>query len=144
MMSQNLGNKNDPGVDIMSIVMSNHIKSEFPPEVLAQAQNIPDHVLDSDRTGRRDITDQAVVTIDGDDSKDFDDAVTVWRLDNGNYHLGVHIADVSYYVRPGTPLDDEAYDRGTSTYLTDRVIPMLPFRLSNGICSLNLTLTGWQ
>ena len=137
MMSQNLGNKNDPGVDIMSIVMSNHVKANFPQEVLDQAQSTPDHVLDTDRAGRRDITDQAVVTIDGDDSKDFDDAVTVWRLDNGNFHLGVHIADVSYYVRPGTPLDDEAYDRGTSTYLTDRVIPMLPFRLSNGICSLN-------
>ncbi|WP_127849163.1 ribonuclease R [Lacticaseibacillus hulanensis] len=136
-IKQDLGNKNDPGVDVMSIVYQNHIKSEFPEEVLTQANEIPDHVTEADRVNRRDITDEVVVTIDGDDSKDFDDAVGLTKLPNGNWRLGVHIADVSYYVVPGTPLDDEAYERGTSTYLTDRVIPMLPFRLSNGICSLN-------
>lgn len=136
-LKQDLGNKNDPGVDVMSIVYQNKIKSEFPTEVLEQANSIPDHVTDADRVGRRDITDEVVVTIDGDDSKDFDDAVGLTKLPNGHWRLGVHIADVSYYVVPGTPLDDEAYERGTSTYLTDRVIPMLPFRLSNGICSLN-------
>ncbi|WDF81956.1 ribonuclease R [Lacticaseibacillus pabuli] len=137
MLVKDLGNKNDPGVDIMSIVAQNHIKADFPQDVLDYANEIPDHVTDKDRQGRRDITDEPVVTIDGDDSKDFDDAVSVKVLPNGNWRLGVHIADVSYYVTPGSPLDDEAYDRGTSTYLTDRVIPMLPFRLSNGICSLN-------
>ncbi|WP_338085561.1 ribonuclease R [Lacticaseibacillus parakribbianus] len=133
----NLGNKNDPGVDIMSLVMANDIHVDYPEDAMAQANAIPDHVTDADRVGRRDITDQPVVTIDGDDSKDFDDAVVAWQLPNGNYHLGVHIADVSYYVTEGSPLDKETYDRGTSTYLVDRVIPMLPFRLSNGICSLN-------
>ncbi|WP_155286180.1 ribonuclease R [Lacticaseibacillus zhaodongensis] len=137
MLVSDLGNKNDPGVDTMSIVYQNHIKAEFPDEVIEQAAQIPDHVTEADRKGRRDITDEVVVTIDGDDSKDFDDAVGLTVLPNGHWRLGVHIADVSYYVTPGTPLDDEAYERGTSTYLTDRVIPMLPFRLSNGICSLN-------
>ena len=134
---ETLGNKNDPGVDIMSLVMQNHIKTEFPDEVMDQTNAIPDHVTPEERVGRKDITDQAVVTIDGDDSKDFDDAVVVWKLPNGNFHLGVHIADVSHYVTEGSALDQEAFDRGTSTYLVDRVIPMLPFRLSNGICSLN-------
>ncbi|KRK63796.1 exoribonuclease R, RNase II family exoribonuclease [Companilactobacillus tucceti DSM 20183] len=132
-----LGNKNDPGVDIMSIVVDNDINPEFPSEVLEQAESIPDHVLDSDRVGRKDLTDNMVITIDGDDSKDFDDAVGVEKLSNGNYHLEVHIADVTHYVTEGSALDKEAYERGTSTYLVDRVIPMLPFRLSNGICSLN-------
>ncbi|GKQ43022.1 ribonuclease R [Companilactobacillus sp. RD055328] len=132
-----LGNKNDPGVDILTIVYDNDIHVDFPDEVINQAEDIPDTVTSEDRKGRVDITDQVMVTIDGDDSKDFDDAVTLWKLDNGNFHLGVSIADVSYYVTEGSPLDQEAYDRGTSTYLTDRVIPMIPFRLSNGICSLN-------
>ncbi|TSO26798.1 ribonuclease R [Lactobacillus sp. LL6] len=132
-----IGNKNDPGVDIMSIVASHDVRTEWPEEAMDQANSIPDHVTDEDRKGRVDITDQPAVTIDGDDSKDFDDAVVVWKLPNGNYHLGVHIADVSHYVKENTPLNAEAFARGNSTYLVDRVIPMLPFRLSNGICSLN-------
>ena len=134
-----IGNKNDPGVDIMSIVAEHDIRTEWPEDALEQANAIPDHVTEEERheAGRRDITDQPAVTIDGDDSKDFDDAVVLWKLDNGNYHLGVHIADVAHYVKEGTPLDREAFARGNSTYLVDRVIPMLPFRLSNGICSLN-------
>jgi ribonuclease R len=123
----------------MSIVAEHDIRTEWPEDALEQANAIPDHVTEEERheAGRRDITDQPAVTIDGDDSKDFDDAVVLWKLDNGNYHLGVHIADVAHYVKEGTPLDREAFARGNSTYLVDRVIPMLPFRLSNGICSLN-------
>lgn len=132
-----LGNKKDPGVDILTIVYDDDIHVDFPKEAVEQSEEIPDTVTETDRKGRVDITDQVMVTIDGDDSKDFDDAVTLWKLDNGNFHLGVSIADVSHYVTEGSPLDQEAYDRGTSTYLTDRVIPMIPFRLSNGICSLN-------
>ena len=132
-----IGNKNDPGVDIMSIVVDNDINPEFPNEVLKEAESIPDHVLESDRVGRKDLTKNMVITIDGDDSKDFDDAVGLDMLPNGNFHLEVDIADVTHYVKEGSPLDEEAYARGTSTYLVDRVIPMLPFRLSNGICSLN-------
>lgn len=132
-----IGNKNDHGVDIISIVLDNDINPEFPKEVLDAAEEIPDHVTDEDRVGRKDLTDKTVITIDGDDSKDFDDAVEVEKLPNGHFHLGVHIADVTHYVREGSPIDQEAYERGTSTYLVDRVIPMLPFRLSNGICSLN-------
>lgn len=134
---QIIGNKNDPGVDIMSIVAAHDVKTEWPEEAMKQANNIPDHVTPAERKGRADITDEPAVTIDGDDSKDFDDAVVLWRLANGNYHLGVHIADVSHYVTENSPLDKEAFARGNSTYLVDRVIPMLPFRLSNGICSLN-------
>ena len=132
-----IGNKNDPGVDIMSIVAEHDVRTEWPEEAMKQANAIPDHVIPEDKKGRVDITDQPAVTIDGDDSKDFDDAVVLWKLPNGNYHLGVHIADVSHYVTENSPLDQEAYARGNSTYLADRVIPMLPFRLSNGICSLN-------
>lgn len=132
-----IGNKNDPGVDIMSIVAAHDVRTEWPEDVLSQANSIPDHVTENDKAGRIDITDQPAVTIDGDDSKDFDDAVVLWKLPNGNYHLGVHIADVSHYVTENSPLDKEAFARGNSTYLVDRVIPMLPFRLSNGICSLN-------
>lgn len=132
-----IGNKNDPGVDIISIVLDNDINPEFPKAVLDATEEIPDHVTEADRAGRHYLTENTVITIDGDDSKDFDDAVEVEKLPNGNFHLGVHIADVTHYVREGSPIDDEAYERGTSTYLVDRVIPMLPFRLSNGICSLN-------
>lgn len=132
-----LGNKNDPGVDVLAIVYQHGIKTEFEEATRAQADKVPDHVLESEKVNRRDLTDEIVVTIDGDDSKDFDDAVNVKKLANGNFYLGVHIADVSHYVTEGSTLDKEALERGTSTYLTDRVIPMLPFKLSNGICSLN-------
>ncbi|WP_419155030.1 ribonuclease R [Weissella minor] len=134
---QKIGFKDAPGVDILQIVYNHDVPHVFPDDVLEQAEAIPDHVLDEEREGREDVTDQPLVTIDSIESKDLDDAVTVWRLDNGNFHLGVHIADVSHYVPEGTPLDQEAYKRGTSVYLTDRVIPMLPRNISNGIASLN-------
>lgn len=134
---QVIGNKSLPGVDIMAIVSAHDVKTEWNEDALKQSNNIPDHVTPEDMANREDIRNQPAVTIDGDDSKDFDDAVVLWQLPNGNYHLGVHIADVAHYVKENTPLDKEAYTRGNSTYLVDRVIPMLPFRLSNGICSLN-------
>lgn len=132
-----LGNKNDPGVDVLSLVYEHGLRVDFPKDVEKASKAIPQHVLPEERQGRRDLTEQEIVTIDGDDSKDFDDAVTAWTLPNGHFHLGVHIMDVSHYVTEDDAIDQEAYKRGTSTYLTDRVIPMLPFRLSNGICSLN-------
>lgn len=132
-----IGNKNTPGVDIMAIVSAHNVRCEWDQKALDQANAIPDHVTAEDMANREDIREQPTVTIDGDDSKDFDDAVVLWKLPNGNYHLGVHIADVAYYIKENSPLDQEAYTRGNSTYLVDRVIPMLPFRLSNGICSLN-------
>lgn len=132
-----LGHKNDPGVDILSIVYKYNIEDTFPDEVYEQLKTIPDEVLEEDRKGRVDLTDQVIFTIDGADTKDIDDAISIEKLENGNYKLGVHIADVSYYVRENTPLDQAAMDRGTSVYLVDRVIPMLPHQLSNGICSLN-------
>ncbi len=132
-----LGHKNDPGVDILSIVYKYNIEDTFPDEVYEQLKSIPDEVLESDRKDRIDLTNQVIFTIDGADTKDIDDAISIQRLENGNYKLGVHIADVSYYVREGTPLDESALARGTSVYLVDRVIPMLPHQLSNGICSLN-------
>jgi len=132
-----LGHQNDPGVDILSIIYKHGLPLEFPEEVLQQAESIPDAIRPEELENRRDLRGETIVTIDGDDAKDLDDAVTVRRLPNGNYHLGVHIADVSYYVKEGTPIDREAYERGTSVYLVDRVIPMIPHRLSNGICSLN-------
>lgn len=136
-VKQVIGHKNDPGMDILSIVVANGIPTKFPDDVVAEADKVPDHINEKDLVGRRDLRDQLIVTIDGEDAKDLDDAVTVRKLANGNYFLGVHIADVSYYVTQGSQLDREAYDRGTSVYLTDRVIPMIPQRLSNGICSLN-------
>ena len=132
-----LGHKNDPGVDILSIVEKYEIKYEFDKEVVEELDSIPEEISESDKKGRRDLTNQVIFTIDGDDTKDIDDAISVEKLSNGNYKLGVHIADVSYYVKEGTPLDNEAMERGTSVYLVDRVIPMLPHKLSNGICSLN-------
>lgn len=132
-----LGHKNDPGVDILSVIYKYGLPGPFSEEVLKQADETPDKITEEEIKNRRDLRDQLIITIDGADAKDLDDAVTVTKLDNGNYKLGVHIADVSYYVREGTPIDLEAADRGTSIYLVDRVIPMIPHRLSNGICSLN-------
>lgn len=134
---QILGHKNDPGVDILSIIHKHGIPTEFPADVLKQATETPDVIDEKDLVGRRDFRDEMIVTIDGADAKDLDDAVTVTRLENGNYRLGVHIADVTHYVTENSPMDMEAQERGTSVYLVDRVIPMLPHRLSNGICSLN-------
>lgn len=132
-----LGHKNDPGVDILSIIHKHNIEIEFPDEVLDQAKNVKETIDETDLEGRVDRRDQTIVTIDGADAKDLDDAIRVEQLDNGNHLLGVYIADVSYYVEEGSPIDVEAYKRGTSVYLVDRVIPMIPHRLSNGICSLN-------
>ncbi|WP_044893001.1 ribonuclease R [Bacillus alveayuensis] len=132
-----LGHKNDPGVDILSIIHKHGLPLQFPEDVIEHANSIPETISEEDLKGRRDLRDQMIVTIDGADAKDLDDAVTVTKLENGNYKLGVHIADVSHYVTEGSPIDREAYERGTSVYLVDRVIPMIPHRLSNGICSLN-------
>ena len=131
-----LGHMNDPGVDILSIVKAYGLPEEFPPEVMAQLEEIPDAVREEDKAGRKDLRDLPTVTIDGEEAKDLDDAITLEKTEQG-YRLGVHIADVTHYVREGSPLDREALKRGTSVYLTDRVIPMLPHKLSNGICSLN-------
>ena len=131
-----IGSVDDPGIDILQIVYAHKVPSQFPEEVLQEADAIPDHVTKAELKGREDITHQKLITIDGDESKDLDDAGTAWRLPNGNFHLGVHIADVGHYVKAGSAIDKEAFKRGTSVYLTDRVIPMLPRRLSNGICSL--------
>lgn len=134
-----LGHKDDPGVDILSVIRKHQLPEAFPAEVMEEADNAPDSITDEEiaEQGRRDLRGLNIVTIDGEDAKDLDDAVNVQRLENGHYKLGVHIADVGYYVREGSELDKEAYDRGCSVYLVDRVIPMLPHRLSNGICSLN-------
>ena len=132
-----LGHKNDIGVDILSVVCKYNIKDTFDEETINELDNIPEEVSEEDKKGRRDLTGEVIFTIDGDDTKDIDDAISIDKLDNGNYKLGVHIADVSYYVKEGTAIDKEAMERGTSVYLVDRVIPMLPHKLSNGICSLN-------
>lgn len=132
-----LGHKNDPGMDILSIIHKYDISIDFPNEVMDQAQRTPEKIEPSELENRRDLRDKQIVTIDGADAKDLDDAISVEKLSNGNYRLGVYISDVSYYVDKDSPMDKEAYSRGTSVYLVDRVIPMLPHRLSNGICSLN-------
>ncbi|REE66381.1 ribonuclease R [Paenibacillus taihuensis] len=134
-----LGHKDDPGIDILSIIRKHQLPEGFPVDVMAEAEAAPDSITEDEivRQGRRDLRDKVIVTIDGEDAKDLDDAVNIERLENGNYVLGVHIADVSYYVKENSALDQEAYRRGCSVYLVDRVIPMLPHRLSNGICSLN-------
>ncbi len=131
-----LGHVNDPGVDILSLVKAYDLKTEFPERVMNQAERIGDEIIEADCAGREDLRDVMMVTIDGEDAKDLDDAVSL-TMDGENYVLGVHIADVSNYVQENSALDREALARGTSVYLVDRVIPMLPHKLSNGICSLN-------
>ena len=137
LVKQVIGYKDEPGMDILSIVVANGIPTKFAEDVLEQANQVPDTINPADFPDRRKLIGEQIVTIDGEDAKDLDDAISVRKLENGNYYLGVHIADVSYYVTQESPLDREAFERGTSVYLTDRVIPMLPQRLSNGICSLN-------
>ena len=131
-----LGHINDPGVDILSVIKEYDLPMEFPEKVMNKLKNVPDEVSEADRNMRRDLRDEVMVTIDGEDSKDLDDAVSLY-FDGTNYHLGVHIADVANYVQENSAIDREALKRGTSVYLVDRVIPMLPHKLSNGICSLN-------
>ncbi len=133
---QILGHTNDPGVDVASVVYGYGIPMQYPDEVMQQVKQMPEQVSAKEMAGRVDLRDLPTVTIDGEDAKDLDDAVTL-SYENGIYHLGVHIADVSHYVTEGSPLDKEALKRGTSVYLVDRVIPMLPHALSNGIGSLN-------
>ncbi len=131
-----LGHVNDPGVDILSIVKTFDLPQEFTEKVINQAARVAKEVSEADREGRRDLRDVTMVTIDGEDAKDLDDAVSL-SIEGENYRLGVHIADVTNYVQESSALDREALNRGTSVYLVDRVIPMLPHALSNGICSLN-------
>lgn len=132
-----VGHKDDAGIDVLEVLESMDIVSEFPEDVLAEAEAVPEAPSEAEMAGRLDLRDEMTFTIDGADAKDLDDAVHIKRLDNGNIELGVHIADVSHYVTEGSALDREALNRGTSVYVTDRVVPMLPERLSNGICSLN-------
>ncbi|KAA5806679.1 ribonuclease R [Thermoanaerobacterium thermosaccharolyticum] len=141
-----LGKKDDPGVDVLSVIRSYNIPEEFPKKVIKEAENIQEKISSEEISGRTDLRHLNIVTIDGEDAKDLDDAVAVEKLDSGDYILYVSIADVSHYVKEGSELDKEALNRGCSVYFIDRVIPMLPHRLSNGICSLNpsedrLTLT---
>jgi ribonuclease R len=131
-----LGRPDDFGVDVEIVIRKHHLPHQFPPEVVEQAQAMPARVAEADLQGRRDFRDMPIVTIDGETARDFDDAVWVDRLPNGNYALHVHIADVSHYVRPGTPIDLEAQLRGTSVYFPDRAVPMLPYELSTNLCSL--------
>ena len=132
-----LGHMDDVSIDILSSIEDANVPYIFDPRTISEAKKVAPTIDDEDKTGRTDITDRMIVTIDGDDTKDFDDAIEVTKLSNGNFMLGVHIADVTHYVKEGSAMDDEAKTRGTSIYLADRVIPMLPKALSNGICSLN-------
>jgi len=131
-----IGHKDDAGVDILTIAYKHEIYPEFSDAAMKQTEEIPNEVEEKDLNGRRDLTGEMIFTIDGDDTKDIDDAISL-NMDNGNYVLGVHIADVSHYVTEGSALDESAKAKGTSSYLADTVIPMLPHKLSNGICSLN-------
>lgn len=132
-----LGFEGEPGIDILSVLKKYNLPEEFPKEVESAAESIPDVIDPKEYERRRDLRDLRMVTIDGEDAKDLDDAVSIERLKNGSFRLGVHIADVSYYVTENSIIDKEAQKRGTSVYLIDRVVPMLPKKLSNGICSLN-------
>ncbi len=132
---KSLGAKNAPGNDITRILIEENVPEVFPAEVDLQVSSIPYEISKAEIKNRQDLRDQLIVTIDGEEARDFDDAVSVRKTGSG-YEIGVHIADVSYYVNEGSPIDLEAYERGTSIYVLDRVIPMLPFALSNGICSL--------
>ena len=134
---QIIGYKDSPGVDILSIIFGHDLPQGFPVEVLEYAEAIPEKIPTEELAKRQDLRDVQMITIDGDDAKDLDDAVSVQHLPNGNYLLGVHIADVGHYVTEDNVLDKEALERATSIYLIDRVIPMLPQKLSNGVCSLN-------
>lgn len=136
MVTEIIGHINDPGTDILSIVKAFGLPEEYPPPVMQQVSRLPDEVMADEITGRKDLRAWPTVTIDGEDARDLDDAISISREAFG-YRLGVHIADVTHYVAEDTPLDEEALKRGTSVYLVDRVIPMLPHKLSNGICSLN-------
>lgn len=141
-----LGRENEPGVDVSAILAENEVRQEFNKKIRKELEDIPEKVHKKELKDRKDLRDLLTVTIDGDSTKDFDDAISVEKLKNGGWKLYVHIADVSYYVGEGDAIDEEAYKRGTSIYVADRVVPMLPFQLSNGICSLNpevdrLTLT---
>ncbi|WP_448521597.1 ribonuclease R [Pseudothermotoga sp.] len=131
-----LGNVDDPKTDVPAVMAKYDLTDRFPDEVLAELEQLPDDVRREDIEGRLDLRDEIVFTIDGEDAKDFDDAVSIKKLPKGRYSLGVHIADVSHYVKEGTALDKEAFRRGTSVYLLDTVVPMLPFKLSNNLCSL--------
>ncbi|HIZ68172.1 MAG TPA: ribonuclease R [Candidatus Streptococcus faecavium] len=132
-----VGHQGDVGIDVLEVLESMDIVSDFPDDVLAEANAVPNVPTNKDLIGRVDLRQEVTFTIDGADAKDLDDAVHIKLLDNGHFELGVHIADVSYYVTEGSALNREAVARGTSVYVTDRVVPMLPERLSNGICSLN-------
>ena len=137
-----IGHKNDVGTDILSFVYEYNFRPEFPVEVMEELDTIPSYLTEEEINkelsgNRRDLRDKEIFTIDGIDTKDIDDAISLYKDEEGMYHLGVHIADVSYYVKEGSLIDEEAYFRGTSVYLVDRVLPMLPHKLSNGICSLN-------
>lgn len=134
---QVIGKKNAPGVDVLSVILGHDLPQNFPADVLAYAESLSEHISEEEITKRRDLRSQLLITIDGEDAKDLDDAVSLRQLENGNYLLGVHIADVGHYVQEDSILDKEALERATSVYLVDRVIPMLPQKLSNGICSLN-------
>ena len=132
-----IGHKNDPGIDVLSIACKYGISDEFSDEILDEIEKIPYEVKEEEKKNRRDLTNKQIFTIDGDDTKDIDDAISLDILENGNYLLGVHIADVSNYVAESSFIGKEAMERGTSVYIGGRVIPMLPQKLSNGICSLN-------
>src|SRR5204863_5377684 len=131
-----LGRPGDFGIDVEIMIRKHHLPHHFPPEVVEQAEAIPNVIELREIEGRRDFRGLDIVTIDGETARDFDDAVWVDRLANGNFALQVHIADVSHYVRPATPIDVEARLRGTSVYFPDRAVPMLPYELSTNICSL--------